>query len=627
MIVHDMVQASAGISSRRCLSFPESSSRVWTHAPTEYIPGRKATSISLSTQMSYKHPSESRVPPVSRQRQRSQPHTGPRRSQPSAAPVVPPPQNSYRTSHQGVPGTLAPALTESAHPTCAPPVTQRGDIVGHQRTQSDARPHLHAARSPQFDFPRHMSSHIQEENMPHPEYIPPSMMTALPPHAPVYQYGTPPDLVPSPPHIFPPSVSAPTSPIYPQTNTSPPPHSPSTLRHSMSHPISSPHHSTPYAMYFYTPMGYTTPPSYAYPYPASFGPAPFIYGSHSPPPHYSCPHSFPTGQESQGTWRYSPLGSTGSTVAFNSTDGTQREFLPLATAVYPIGQLEGEPSEQPITESAPSDPKPTRRPANRARVSRPLNEAKKEAAQSAPSLTSPISARTKHQERRSYHPNPPTHRSEWVMWAGNVPSDMTQEEVQDFFNHPVSPTESGPQRDRQQQVRVYGGVSSVFLISRSNCAFVNFDSEAQLKAATARFNGLPIRPDDQRCPRLVCRVRRKEDDLMAGVGAQRGTGVHIKWVKEQKARIQREQTDILASQKALVRPSSPLSVLSDDSGDISAHSNLSRSASIASTNSDILTRYFPQRYFILKSSMQVVYPSSLSPVANSNSHPGRMIWT
>ena len=625
-----MVRPSAGISSRRCLSFPEVSSSVWTHAPTEYMPGRKATSISLSTQMTYKHPSESGVPPASRQRQRSQPHTGPLRSHPSTAPapVVPPPQNSYRTPHQGASGTLTPAVTETAHPTSPPPVTQRGGSVGHQRTQSDVHPHPHAAHSPQFAFPLHMSSYTQEEIMPQPAYIPPSMMTALPPHAPVYQYGAPPNLVPTPPHIFPPSGSAPTSPIYPQTNRSPPPHSPSTLRHSMSHPISSPHHSTPYAVYVYTPIGYTTPPSYASPSPASFVPAPSIYGSHSPPPHHSRPHSFPAGQENQGTWWYPPLSPP---LAFNSFDGTQREFLPRATAGYPsVGQFEGEPSEQPNIVSAPSDPQPTRRPANRTRVGRPLSEAKKEAAQSAPSLTSPISARTKYQERRSYHPKPPAHRSEWVMWAGNVPSDVTEDELRDFLNQPLSPTESGPQMDRQQQV--YGGVSTVFLISRSNCAFVNFDSEAQLKAALARFNGLPIRPDDQRYPRLVCRVRKKEDDLMAGVGAQRGSGMHTKWVKEQKARIQREQADIVASQKALLRSSSSLSVSSDDSGEghVSApsHSNRSRSASIASTNSDMLTRYFPQQYFILKSSTQVAYPSSYcKPETNSNSHPGRMIWT
>jgi RNA recognition motif-containing protein len=146
------------------------------------------------------------------------------------------------------------------------------------------------------------------------------------------------------------------------------------------------------------------------------------------------------------------------------------------------------------------------------------------------------------------------------MWAGNVPSDVTQDELREFFNQPLPPAELGTPKDRQQ---VYGGVSTVFLILHSNCAFVNFGSEAQLEAATARFHGQPIRPDDQRCPRLVCRVRRREDDLMAGVGAQRGSGMHIKWVKEQSKDSAR-QTDT----KDLVRSSSPLSVSSDDSGGI-----------------------------------------------------------
>jgi hypothetical protein len=623
-----MVRPSAGISSRRCLSFPEVSSGVWAHAPTEYRPGRNATASSMSTEMNYKHPSDSRVPPASRQRQRSQPPQPPLQNDPPTAPVVPPLQNSYRTPYQGASGTLAPALTDpSAHPTSALPVTQRGGIVGHQRTQSDVHPHQHAVHSPPFAFPLYMGSPTQEENMHHLAYIPPSMITALPPHAPVYQYGTPPDLVPIPPYILPPSVSAPTSPIYPQTNTSPPPHSPSTLRHSMSGPISGPHHSTPYAVYgAYTPIGYTTPPSYAYP--ASFVPAPSIYGSHCPPPHHSRPYGFPTGQQSQGMWWYSPPGST---VAFNSVDGTQREFQPRATAGYhSTGQLDGEPPDQPNTASLPFEPQPTRRPATRARVSRPLNEAKQDL-QSAPSPTPPTSARTRHQERRSYHPNPPGHRSEWVMWAGNVPSDITQDELRDFFNQPLPSAELGnPPKDRQQEV--YGGVSTVFLILQSNCAFVNFDSEAQLEAATARFNGLQIRPDDQWCPRLVCRVRRREDDLMSGVGAQRGSGMHIKWVKEQRARIQRGQTDMVASLKDLVRSSSPLSVSSDDSGGIGeghvgTHAKRSRSASTTSTNSDILTRYFPQRYFILKSLTQVTCSASLNPTTILDSHPGSTIWT
>ncbi|KAF8262573.1 YT521-B-like domain-containing protein [Lactarius quietus] len=376
-------------------------------------------------------------------------------------------------------------------------------------------------------LPCPLGSPIPEENIHQSAYISPSMMTMIPPHAPVYQYRTPPDLVPTPPsQIFSSSVSAPTSPIYPHhlTNTSPLPNSPTILRHSLSGPLRSVHHSPPNAMPgAYTPMGYT----YAYPSPASFVPAPSIYGSHSPPSHYTQPYSFPTGQENQGMWWYSPPGSI---TPLNPVGGAQREFQPQVSAGYPpVGQFTEEPPGHRNTPSLSSRPQPTRRLTNRTRVGRPLNDANEEAPR-APSLTS------RNQERRSYHPNPPAHRSDWVMWAGNVPANVTQDELREFFDQLPE--------DREH---VYGGVLTVFLISRSNCAFVNFESEAQLEAATARFNGQSIRPDDQRCPRLVCRVRRKEDDLMAGVGAQRGSGMHIKWVKEQRARVQREQAGTVGS--------------------------------------------------------------------------------
>ena len=91
---------------------------------------------------------------------------------------------------------------------------------------------------------------------------------------------------------------------------------------------------------------------------------------------------------------------------------------------------------------------------------------------------------------------------------------------------------------------------------------------------------------------------------MSDVGAQRGSGMYIKWVKEQKAMVQREQEDTVGSPKDMVRPSSPLSVSNEDGqgigeGHASTHPDLSRLPSIASTDSGILRRYFPQRSFIL----------------------------
>ncbi|KAF8524959.1 hypothetical protein JB92DRAFT_1345170 [Gautieria morchelliformis] len=130
--------------------------------------------------------------------------------------------------------------------------------------------------------------------------------------------------------------------------------------------------------------------------------------------------------------------------------------------------------------------------------------------------------------RKSYHPNPPPNRSEWVMWVGNVPSDATFDELWRFFNQPapmqplppgapatmssrhVQPPPHVAERVKEKEktkAGVWGGVSSVFLIARSNCAFVNFETEQHLQCAVEHFNGKPVRPRDARCPRLVCRVR------------------------------------------------------------------------------------------------------------------------
>ena len=588
------------------MSVPEVSAAVWTRTPTKYMPVINAVTLD----MSYTHSSDSGVPPLaSRQYQRPPPHPNPHQSHAPNAPPIPLPQRSSHTPHQGVTGTTRSALTDPSTRSSAPPVTQRGSIVGQQRTLSNAHSHLHAVHSPPVAFPHHVGSPMQEQNM-YLAYISPSMM--LPPHAPGYHYRTQPDLIPTPSHILS-SASVPTSPIYPHvfTNTYPSPHSHSTLRHAVSDPLHGVHYSTPYAMPgTHTPMGYTTHPTYAYPPLASFVPPSSIYGPHFPLPHYPQPYSFPTGQEGQGTWWDS---ATGTTAAF---EGMQAEYQPQSAASSsPVGQLDGEPPDQQNTAILPSEPQPILR---QTRISRSSDDVEQVAAQVS-SPTSLRSPRTKHQERRSYHPNPPSYRSEWVMWAGNVPSDVTEDEIREFFNQPLPPLSPAHTEARNARGQVYGGVSTVFLISRSYCAFINFESEAQLEAATARFNGQPIRPHDPWCLPLVCRVRRREDDLMAGVGGQRGNGMHIKWVKEHKAKVQRIQAaaDTVDSQKDLMRSSSPLSVSSDDSRGRGegrfTNTNLSRSASIASTSSDILTHYFPKRYFVLKSLTQVGIPPLFNP--------------
>ncbi|EEB90909.1 hypothetical protein MPER_10823, partial [Moniliophthora perniciosa FA553] len=178
------------------------------------------------------------------------------------------------------------------------------------------------------------------------------------------------------------------------------------------------------------------------------------------------------------------------------------------------------------------------------------------------------------------------------MWSGNVPSDATHDELWRFFNQPPS----SPKSDEPWS----SGVLSIFLISRSSCAFVNYEGETSLQKAITRFNGVPLRPQDPRCPRLVCRVRKKDDDLKAGVGGQRGVGMHTKWIKDQRSRWLPgpvgEPPDTDDSSSSLTTPKS---VSSDDDGvrgplipRTGRHSN--SSGSYASTNSSVLTKYFPK---------------------------------
>ncbi|THV01827.1 hypothetical protein K435DRAFT_925178 [Dendrothele bispora CBS 962.96] len=146
------------------------------------------------------------------------------------------------------------------------------------------------------------------------------------------------------------------------------------------------------------------------------------------------------------------------------------------------------------------------------------------------------------------------------------------------------------------------GVMSIFLISRSSCALVNFENEQYLQVAIDRFNGVSLRPHDLRCPRLVCRVR-KDSNLKAGVGGQRGVGMHAKWVKDQKGKEKpvesSDQSDLDDSSSAATTPS-----ISFSSNDERVNRGAGSRSSYATSNSSVLSRYFPKRYFILKSLSQ-----------------------
>lgn len=210
-----------------------------------------------------------------------------------------------------------------------------------------------------------------------------------------------------------------------------------------------------------------------------------------------------------------------------------------------------------------------------------------------------------------------------MMWVGNVPSDATHDELWRFF----STTQSPMNVDGEEG----SGVVSIFLISRSSCAFVNYDSEQRLQSAIEKFNGVQLRPSDTRCPRMVCRVRRRGDDLKAGVGGQRGMGMHTRYVKDKgktdDVPLPTRSEDSLSSASEDVNSSisSIPSVPSLPDGDLGLdglsirgakggvdgrkapapkHSNSPGAASFASTNSSFLARNFPERFFILKSLSQ-----------------------
>ena len=78
-----------------------------------------------------------------------------------------------------------------------------------------------------------------------------------------------------------------------------------------------------------------------------------------------------------------------------------------------------------------------------------------------------------------------------ALWVGNLPPGALVNDLKDHFS-----------RDATNEIE------SVFLISKSNCAFVNYKTEAACAAAMARFH-------DSRFSgvRLVCRLRRTTTNL------------------------------------------------------------------------------------------------------------------
>jgi hypothetical protein len=502
---------------------------------------------------------------------------------------------------QDIPGldSRVPNANSSPPYPSPPQFRHRASYADPHVSPSHAHPPQMVYSSPPFVFHHHPGTPGREASMSHMAYASPSMMSMLRPHTQVYSYqGASTDPIPSPHQTYG-ATAAPTLPIYPPHRDSPS-HSLAPGQASTGSTGEVQHHIFYPSPGTYSPR-YTTRPPFVYP-PTSFVPAPSTYGSHYPPPHHNQSYGSPPEQENQGVWWYHPPSTTaavrpfegpGSQLQFNFSPVSHNEYeqsqTRAATPHYPSQTLFRSrfrsPSD-PRTETTPSSPT--------ASISSPQTR------------TTPLTECRSDwpQERRSYHPKLPAHRSEWVMWVGNVPSDVTPDELRALFNRP--PESSSRSRQSPDLQQVYGGVSSVFLITRSNCAFVNFESEAQLEAAIARFHGKPFRPDNPPCPRLVCRVRKRTDDLMAGVGAQRGNSMHAKWIKEQRKSAKLEGADSRGLVKANGGLSSPLSTSDDDGLGGSSTPCSSRSSSPASTDSGILSRYFPRRYFILKSLTQVI---------------------
>lgn len=388
-------------------------------------------------------------------------------------------------------------------------------------------------------------------------------------------------------------ASSQTSPQIPTTSNSPP--------YVGSSPFQSLQYSSPMtpSLYSYPPHSFTTP----------------VY--HSQYPHHPTFHRYPSSAEAepQAAWYYPHHGLPQS--PYESGPSYQAQ---LST---PYARLEQQEAENPIFDQHKPPP---------SRVDSSGPNVRQESQASADSLRifgtkpgihnpppTPASSSSGFNKapdkpivRRSYHPNPPAHRSEWVMWAGNVPSDATHDELWRFFNQKPPERPAGTPEDT--------GVLSIFLISRSSCAFVNYKSDFFLQEAVSRFNGVPLRSNDSRCPRLLCRMRRLDDDLKAGVGGQRGMGMHTKWIKERKGKQHDMDGGIETSDMLSVSPVSlsermaaaisTISMSSDENqqekGRRQSHAKQSSSSgSFTSTNSSFLARHFQKRYFILKSLTQV----------------------
>lgn len=87
-------------------------------------------------------------------------------------------------------------------------------------------------------------------------------------------------------------------------------------------------------------------------------------------------------------------------------------------------------------------------------------------------------------------------QSGYALWVGNLPPSVAIVDVKDYFSQGAK-----------------GDIQSIRLLSRTNCAFVNYSTEGACEAASRRF-------DDSRMLgfRISCRVRLSPDQLSAQQG-------------------------------------------------------------------------------------------------------------
>lgn len=509
----------------------------------------------------------------------------------------------------GIPPTSPTESTQNRHQgsslqyptTVASPYTQRPGYPVQYAISTQPTP-MAPHSPPSYGFPH---TAVVQQNV-HAHYQP-----TLQPPVPVFPYQRhSPDVTPPSHSPFSSYPSHQVTPASPPTPSHGPPgqgvsRSPSYIG------ASSPFHSLRF------PPTVTTPP---YAYPQSYPQSPMYQPQFAPSPYGQ--HYTPTGEtETQGAWYYLPHPTQQPydqgpsyqghySAAFPQVGNMAASEIPYSarppSSAHPSSSIYSQWPSQGFSHQHQAD-NPMPSDSSRASAVDPRTQSRANSVSSG-SGRQPVSDRPV--VRRSYHPNPPAHRSEWVMWAGNVPSDATHDELWRFFNEPSESRATAGESPAT-------GVLSIFLISRSSCVFVNYESEASLHEAIARFNGVPLRPQEPRCPRLVCRVRRKDDDLKAGVGGQRGMGMHTKWIQAQKAKAREQkqaQSDKSTSDDPATSPSTT-SIISERLASPMANVSLSsdedgkrrarHSSSSGSTTSSFLTRYFPERYFILKSLTQV----------------------